>query len=346
MPSAFPARLFFCAESALPALCDERRVTHVVSIGWPVVDDPTRVRARRARRWERRGHHERIATAGGRKGADVARSSRAQGRVGADDVLSIALADEELADLLSIAPEATAFARGALAAREDAVVAVHCHAGVSRSSAVVAAYLMREEGLGCEEALEAVEAAGGCPNDGFRAQLEMWEAMGARATTASESYKLWSVAKIARERDERGYLEATSVMRDPGAEGAVEDPFGGGWVSCRKCRRRLARGAHVLPHAHGQGIDAFTWKTKRKEEARGETNWSASKQCSSMFVAPLSWMKGIEDGDGGPTSGKLACPRCDVKIGAFDWAGIQCSCGAWVTPAFQIQRSKVDAHGF
>ena len=64
-----------------------------------------------------------------------------------------------------------------------------------------------------------------------------------------------------------------------------------------------------------------------------------------MFLTPLSWMKGIEDGDGGETRGNLCCPQCETKIGAFDWAGIQCSCGAWVSPAFQIQRAKTDAFG-
>jgi|TARA_B100000683_G_scaffold276862_2_gene332493 dual specificity phosphatase 12 len=256
--------------------------------------------------------------------------------------LVIALPDDDLADLLGAVPEATTFISNALAL-ETAAVAVHCHAGESRSSAIVAAYLLRFEHVNIDDALAAVEALGGAPNDGFRSQLELWAQMGCRVSTANEAYKLWSVAKIARERDERGYLESTSVMRDPGAPGAVEDPEGGGWVSCRKCRRRLARSTHVLRHDHGQGIDAFSWKQRRKESARAIDD--VRRPCSSMFVAPLSWMKGIEDGDGGETRGKLTCPACATKIGAFDWAGIQCSCGAWVSPGFQIQRAKTDAFG-
>ena len=64
-----------------------------------------------------------------------------------------------------------------------------------------------------------------------------------------------------------------------------------------------------------------------------------------MFLTQLSWMKGIEDGNGGKTRGKLCYQQCETKNGAFDWEGIQCSCGAWVSPAFQIQRSKTDAFG-
>lgn len=67
-----------------------------------------------------------------------------------------------------------------------------------------------------------------------------------------------------------------------------------------------------------------------------------SKDCSSYFVEPLSWMGSILQN--GQMTGKLLCPnaKCLAKLGAFDWAGCQCSCGAWVTPGFQILRSKVD----
>jgi len=44
--SAHPHRVLFCAEHDLPTLCDERKVTHVVSIGWPPPEDPTQVRRR------------------------------------------------------------------------------------------------------------------------------------------------------------------------------------------------------------------------------------------------------------------------------------------------------------
>ena len=281
--------------------------------------------------------------------SDTNRTARApshvtQGYVDDAHTLVIALEDAELADFLGAVPEATAFIREALSSSPTHVVGVHCHAGASRSAAIVAAYLMRHEGLDSDSALEVVGALGGCPNDGFAAQLALWGDMGCKISTANEAYKLWSVAKIARERDERGYVASTSVMRDPGAPGAEVDPEGGGWVSCRKCRRRLARGAHVLPHQYGRGMNSFSWKTRRKE-AHATSSKGFVGKCSSMFITPLSWMRGIEDGDGGDISGKLTCPGCDTKIGAFAWSGIQCSCGAWVSPAFQIQHAKTDAFG-
>jgi hypothetical protein len=29
-------------------------------------------------------------------------------------------------------------------------------------------------------------------------------------------------------------------------------------------------------------------------------------------------------------------------VGSFHWAGSQCSCGAWVTPAIRVHKSSVD----
>ncbi|PWN90208.1 hypothetical protein FA10DRAFT_266696 [Acaromyces ingoldii] len=66
-----------------------------------------------------------------------------------------------------------------------------------------------------------------------------------------------------------------------------------------------------------------------------------SPQCSAYFVEPLAWMQGLQHGE---ISGRLVCPapRCGVKLGSWDWAGMQCACGAWVTPAFALHKSKVD----
>ena len=50
-----------------------------------------------------------------------------------------------------------------------------------------------------------------------------------------------------------------------------------------------------------------------------------------------------ENPTGGPNAGKLTCPGCSTKFGAFVWSGETCSCGAWVVPAIQVPKSKVDA---
>ena len=42
-------------------------------------------------------------------------------------------------------------------------------------------------------------------------------------------------------------------------------------------------------------------------------------------------------------SGKIHCPKCRSKIGAFAWSGERCNCGAFVAPSFHIQKAKLDA---
>ncbi|CAM9867706.1 unnamed protein product [Phaeothamnion confervicola] len=49
-------------------------------------------------------------------------------------------------------------------------------------------------------------------------------------------------------------------------------------------------------------------------------------------------------GDMGDVEGKIVCATasCGARLGSYKWAGSQCSCGTWVTPAIQITGSRVD----
>jgi len=64
-----------------------------------------------------------------------------------------------------------------------------------------------------------------------------------------------------------------------------------------------------------------------------------SSTCNSVFLAEgLDWMGDISTS----MEGKLCCPKCTAKLGLWKWAGTQCSCGTWITPAIQIRSSRVD----
>lgn len=67
-----------------------------------------------------------------------------------------------------------------------------------------------------------------------------------------------------------------------------------------------------------------------------------SARCTSYFLEPLSWMN--LPSDGSTLQGRLLCPNsaCKHKLGGWDWAGLQCACGAWVTPGFAVLASRVD----
>ena len=104
-----------------------------------------------------------------------------------------------------------------------------------------------------------------------------------------------------------------------------------------------------MPHAPGETADARDWRARRKRENLGvggrdatyvlSAAGSNADLCRNIFLEPLAWMKGVEEG---PTEGKLCCPKCDAKLGQFSWVGVRCGCGAWVAPAFYVQSAKVD----
>lgn len=64
------------------------------------------------------------------------------------------------------------------------------------------------------------------------------------------------------------------------------------------------------------------------------------ESCSSYFLEETQpWMD-----DDALAEGKIRCPnlKCQARIGSFDWAGSQCSCGTWVTPSIKLTKSRID----
>jgi dual specificity phosphatase 12 len=103
--------------------------------------------------------------------------------------------------------------------------------------------------------------------------------------------------------------------------------------SCRKCRMILFGNDDLEDPPHIPSAHGFSWK-KIKHSGYG----SPSSACQSLFLASgLDWM-----GDVSGTEGKFCCPKCETKLGNWNWSGAQCSCGTWVVPAIQIPFGKVD----
>jgi hypothetical protein len=86
----------------------------------------------------------------------------------------VAINDVDAADILSYLPGATLFLQSYLSQGHS--VLVHCEAGVSRSSTVVVAYLMRYRAMSREDAYRHVQARRSIvkPNTGFWYQLELF----------------------------------------------------------------------------------------------------------------------------------------------------------------------------
>lgn len=105
---------------------------------------------------------------------------------------------------------------------------------------------------------------------------------------------------------------------------------------CKKCRRIVASEESIVPHERGRGEQSFKWRKKSGNSVREENEQT---QCSSIFVEPLKWMEPVQEGYLGE---KLQCIGCKARLGSFNWAGMQCNCGAWVNPAFQLHKNRLD----
>ena len=109
---------------------------------------------------------------------------------------------------------------------------------------------------------------------------------------------------------------------------------------CRKCRTPLFTASMLDFHEPGGGQMAF------KPRKRGSAGHAATgaDPCTSHFLlqdAESALHPALAAEDAGD-EGDLNCPKCRTRVGSYSWYGMQCACGAWVTPAFQVIKSKVD----
>nr|XP_013004702.1 dual specificity protein phosphatase 12 isoform X2 [Cavia porcellus] len=210
------------------------------------------------------------------------------------------------------------------------------HAGVSRSVAIVTAFVMKTDQMTFEKAYEILQTLKpeAKMNEGFEWQLQLYEAMGYEVDTSSAIYKQYRLQKVTEKYPELQNLPQELFAIDPTtiSQGVKDEVL----YKCRKCRRSLFRSSSILAHHEGSGPLAFAHK--RTAPSFMLTQGSQAP-CTSYFIEPVQWMAatllGVMDG-------QLLCPKCSAKLGSFNWYGEQCSCGRWITPAFQIHKNRVD----
>ncbi|KAF9579834.1 dual specificity phosphatase 12 [Lunasporangiospora selenospora] len=265
-------------------------------------------------------------------------------------------------------------------------VLVHCMAGASRSVTIVCAYLMKTKQISTEEAIALVRELRPIadPNNGFRAQLDLYADIEYEVDINRSEYRRFLISAMAAEREMIGYIQEMTLAADPMKAvqsgpriagrlpagplpapptgplpdvRAMIDPRGSTTLGqaqsrplpplkCKKCRRALVSRDNVIEHMPGQGQNAFEYRKRDAvlhiSEAIQSNNTTvrhgaSGAGCQQYFVEPVEWIQGLQG-----LEGKIACPKCDSKLGAFNWSGDQCSCGAWVTPAFMMHKGKVD----
>jgi len=91
--------------------------------------------------------------------------------------LRLSIEDDPSANLSKAGGEAIAFINKARAGKKQSKVFVHCSAGISRSPAIVAFYLVQSCGMSLKRALGLIISArpNACPNPGFVSQLQQAE---------------------------------------------------------------------------------------------------------------------------------------------------------------------------
>lgn len=248
--------------------------------------------------------------------------------------LFVRVLDKPETDLLSHLDRCVAFIGQARA--EGRAVLVHCHAGISRSVAIVTAFVMKTDRLTFENAYEILQTLKpeAKMNEGFEWQLKLYQAMGYEVDTSSAIYKQYRLQKVTEKYPELQNLPQELFAVDPStiSQGMKDEVL----YKCRKCRRSLFRSSSILDHHEGSGSVAFAHKRTTPSFTLSP---GSQAHCTSYFIEPVQWMEvtllGVMDG-------QLLCPKCCAKLGSFNWYGEQCSCGRWITPAFQIHKNRVD----
>ncbi|KAL7750383.1 N-acetyltransferase 9 [Sorochytrium milnesiophthora] len=216
----------------------------------------------------------------------------------------------------------------------EAATVVVCQAGVSRSAAVVTAYIMRKEQTDPFTALATLQSRypPACPAPSFMYQLYLYQLMGYKFDAALSQYRKFQLSTVAHRTAGAALPDFDALLvrvREKLAESAPSSAVAQDVrLRCQKCRKIVVEADSVLGD--------------HRRERQGAP-------CASILIEPPEWLQ--DELSKGDVEGKIVCAMplnagsksvCGAKLGVYRWQGCECSCGEWVCPAFLIQKSKVD----
>ena len=289
------------------------------------------------------------------------------------------LADLPSSDLLTHLERTTRFLREGV---EYGAVLVHCYHGVSRSAAVVAAYLMKtHHKWDADRAVAEIRKVrpSVAPNEGFMRQLKLFRSMSCRLDAGSKAFKMYKLGVIHEQVLRSGILpppgkmlslkEQQSSSSSPNSLSATPTSTSSSSAAksrnsgfqtnyrCKKCRQVLVCQSQVLPHSKGESpswesllaLEERLANTGREKENEGK-NGTTSKSTSKVEYRECRQGIFVEPVKwmaglfvGSGLADKLHCFKCRNKIGSYSWVGkVPCGCGGSMTPGLVINLNRVD----
>ncbi|KAG7093920.1 hypothetical protein E1B28_007556 [Marasmius oreades] len=169
----------------------------------------------------------------------------------------ILLDDTEGADILQHFLPSISFIQAEL--NKGRGVLVHCQAGLSRSVAIVAAYLMYDRHLTPDEALDLIRKARPFidPNPGFLVQLEIFHDASYKISGRDKNTRMFYLERTVGEvLNGDGSIPSTAMFakfpQTPTGSTPVTTPGGPRGprrrIRCKMCRQELATREHMLDH--------------------------------------------------------------------------------------------------